>query len=136
MTTLTTPVGGVPMTIMQLLIPISEVHWLSASDTVRDAFDHMETHDLRAAPMLDEDGRYLGTVTEADLRRSISKARDRSAAYQTPLAELELRSHNSPVTPESNVDSIAQQAAAHPFVPVVDKRGHLLGVIDRVPHAA
>src|SRR5262245_60448246 len=117
------------MTIMQLLTPISEVHWLSATDTVRDAFDHMETHDLRAAPMLDTDGRYLGTVTEADLRRRVSKARDRNAAYQTPLSELELRSHNAPITPEHKVATIAEQAAGHPFVPVVDKSGRLLGVI-------
>ncbi|MBX3155860.1 MAG: CBS domain-containing protein [Deltaproteobacteria bacterium] len=124
------------MTIMKLLTPISEVHWLSATDTVRDAFDHMETHDLRAAPMLAPDGRYLGTVTQADLRRSLSKARDRGAALDTPLGELELRSHNEPVTPERDVAAVAAQVAAHPFVPVVDQRGVLLGVIDRVPHAA
>jgi CBS-domain-containing membrane protein len=124
------------MTIMQLLIPTSEVHWLSTTDTVRDAFDHLETHDLRAAPMLDADGRYLGTVTEADLRRRVSKARDRHAAYETPLSELELRSHNAAVTPEHKVAAIAEKAAAHPFVPVVDKSGRLLGVIDRVPRAA
>jgi CBS-domain-containing membrane protein len=117
------------MTIMKLLTPISEVHWLATTDTVRDAFDHLETHDLRAAPMLDAEHRYRGTVTQSDLRRLVSKARDREAALDTPLAALELRSHNEAVTPERDAAAISAQAAAHPFVPVVDRRGVLLGIV-------
>src|SRR5215510_1069413 len=40
--------GGASMTILQLLTPMADVSWLSATDTVRDAFDHLETYELSA----------------------------------------------------------------------------------------
>lgn len=119
------------MTIMQLLTPIAEVSWLSVTDTVRDAFDHLETYELSAAPLVDRTGRYAGTVTEADLRRHVASTTDRSAAFATPLSAIERRARNPAVTADRGLDAIADQAAAHGFVPVIDATERLIGIIDR-----
>jgi CBS-domain-containing membrane protein len=119
------------MKITQLLTPKTAVQWLSVADTVRDAFDHFETYELGAAPILDWSGRYVGTVTEADLRRHMSNATDRVVAAATPLARVERRSHNPAVTIDTNMDVLVAQATMHPFVPVVDDAGRFLGSIDR-----
>jgi CBS domain-containing protein len=130
------------MTILQLLTPISEVSWLSVTDTVRDAFDHLETYELSAAPLVDWNGRYVGTITEADLRRHVASMPDRSAALATPLSAIQRRARNPAVTADRGLEAITDQAAAHGFVPVVDGTERLIGIIerrrlfDRLPSAA
>jgi CBS-domain-containing membrane protein len=117
--------------IIKLLTPKTAVPWLSVADTVRDAFDHLETYELGASPMLDRKGRYVGTVTEADLRRHVANTIDRDSALATPLAQIERRSSNAAVTVDRDVDSVIEQASLHPFVPVVDRAGRFLGIVDR-----
>ena len=90
----------------------------------------METYELTAAPILDWNGRYLGTVTEADLRRHVAST-DQAAALATPLSTVERRSHNLAVTIDRDVESLVEQASGHRFIPVVDDSGRLLGIVDR-----
>jgi len=117
------------MKILQLLTPVTEVRWLAATDTVRDAFDHMETYDLTAAPVLAWNGRYLGTVTEADLRRHVTGVADRSAAFETRVSEIERRSHVPVIALDADADRISAPAAA--FVAVVDELDRLVGIVER-----
>lgn len=119
------------MMMMQLLTPIAQVPWLSAADTVRDALDQLETYELSAAPLVDRTGRYAGTVTQADLRRHVAGAADHVAALSTPLASIERRARNPAIALDRDPASLADEAAAHGFVPVVDAAGRLAGVIDR-----
>jgi CBS domain-containing protein len=120
------------MKITQLLTPMTEVRWLSVTDTVGDAFDHIETYGLAAAPLVDWGGRYVGTVTEADLRRY-------PGSRSTPLSAVERRARNPAVYVDGDASAI--EAASHPFVPVVDGTGRLVGIVERrrphpLPHAA
>ena len=124
-------VGRYATKIIQLLTPKTAVPWLSVADTVRDAFDHLETYELGASPMLDRTGRYVGTVTDADLRRYVANTIDHDAALATPLGQIERRSRNAAVTVDREVDSVVDLASLHRFVPVIDNAGRLLGIVDR-----
>jgi CBS domain-containing protein len=119
------------MTLMTLLTPLANVAWMSISDTVRDAYDHLESHDLTAAPLLDWSGRYVGTVTEADLRRHVAGKSDRALAFATPLGQLERRAHNPAVVFDQGLGTLAMRACSCGFVPVVDRTNKLIGIIDR-----
>ena len=55
------------MNIAFFLTPKIEVVWLAASSTVRQALEKMEAHRYAAIPMIDDHGRYVGTLTEGDL---------------------------------------------------------------------
>lgn len=119
------------MRISQLLTPITHVHWLAATDTVQDALDHMETYEITAAPLVDWNGRYLGTVTGADVRRHLTGTLDRVAALATPLARIGRGAHYDPVEVGRDLDSLDHHAFMLCFVPVVDGAGKLLGIIER-----
>lgn len=119
------------MKIAQLLTPMNDVQWLSVTDTVRDAFDHMETYEVSAAPLLDWSGRYVGTVTEADLRRHIASWGVHPMPFATPLADVERRSNNAAVALDCDVQSIVAHALTHRFIPVIDGGGKLVGIVDR-----
>ena len=115
------------MMIKQLLTPIHEVNWLLAGDTVGDAFDHMQAYDTTAIPVLDWERRFVGTVTEADLRRHVGRLGQ--SAMSSLLSEVERRSHSEPVTLDADVSAIAD--ASTPFVAVIDDSGKFLGVVER-----
>jgi len=117
------------MKITQLLTPITEVHWLAATDTVRDAFDHLESYGLNAAPLLDWNGCYVGTVTAADLHRHVDGTA--ANAFATALCDVERRSRNAAVTVNREVESLVEEASSVRFVPVVDDCNRLLGIVDR-----
>ena len=119
------------MTIMQLLTPVNRVASMSATDTVRDAFDHLARHDVDAAPIVDQTGRYVDTVTEADLRRHVASSKNRIIAFTDAVSAVEHRVRNAPVRVEQPLATILDRAAVHGFVPVVDASGKLLGIVER-----
>ena len=113
------------MKITQLITPIRDVQWLSVTDTVQDAFDHMETYEVIALPLLDWAGRYVGTLTFADLRRHVDTVGGRGLV--TPLGEVPRRAHNPAVSIDQELERIGER-----FVPVVDDTGKLVGIVE--PH--
>jgi CBS domain-containing protein len=119
------------MNMKSLLTPIRGVTYLRASDTVREAYDSLERHALAAAPLVDGNGRYLGTITESDLRQHLAGRRDRAMAFETPLSQLERHAKNPAVTTDENLGALSMRACNQGFVPVVDRAGKLIGVIDR-----
>ena len=106
----------------KLITPIRDVQWLSVTDTVQDAFDHMETYEVTAVPLLDWAGRYIGTLTFADLRRHVDTVGGRGLA--APLDDVSRRAHNPAVFIDDVIDTVAER-----FVPVVDDTGKLVGVV-------
>ena len=55
------------MNILFFLTPKKEVAYVEETDTLRQVLEKMEYHGYSAIPLLSEDGRYIGTVTEGDL---------------------------------------------------------------------
>ena len=51
-----------------LLTPKSEVVWVSASDTLGEAIERMKPNGFAAVPVLDDDGGYVGTLTEGEAK--------------------------------------------------------------------
>jgi len=114
-----------------MLTPLAGVACLSIGDSVRDAYDQLESHDLAAAPLLDWSGHYVGTITEADLRRHVAARPDRALAFGTPLGQVQRRANNPAVTLEHGLGTLAMRACSQGFVPVVDTENRLIGIIDR-----
>ena len=55
------------MNILFFLTPKDEVAHVDDADTMRQVLEKMEHHGYTAIPLLDGDGRYIGTITEGDL---------------------------------------------------------------------
>ena len=55
------------MNIALFLVPKSEVVCLAQNSTMRQALEKMEYHRYTAVPLIDEHGKYAGTMTEGDL---------------------------------------------------------------------
>ena len=55
------------MNIAFFLTPKSEVVYENIDANMRQVIERMERHGYTAVPMIDKEGRYVGTLTEGDL---------------------------------------------------------------------
>ncbi|WP_423219232.1 CBS domain-containing protein [Thermaerobacter marianensis] len=115
------------------LLPKSEVVWLSPRNTLRQALERMERHRYSAVPLVDDGGRYAGTLTEGDLLWFIKATPgftfDR--AERILVADVPRRLRNDPVSIYADVRDLIRLAAVQSFVPVVDDRGLFIGIVRR-----
>jgi len=49
------------------LLPKNDTVYLSIECTMRQAMEKMEHHSYSALPVIDKEGKYIGTITEGDL---------------------------------------------------------------------
>ena len=121
------------MNIAFFLLPKQEVVCLSSNATLRQTLERMERHRYTAVPVLSEDGKYVGTVTEGDLLWYL-KNREGLSFEQTariPLSEVPLRTTNKPVQIDANMEDLISLAKSQNFVPVVDDTRTFIGIVRR-----
>ena len=121
------------MNILFFLTPKSEVAWVQDDATMRQAIEKMEYHRYTAIPILNEEGQYVGTLTEGDLLREIKNVYDLNLreAEDIPILKVPRRWKMEPVNIECDIEDLVQLAMRQNFVPVVDDSGVFIGIITR-----
>lgn len=121
------------MNILFFLTPKSDVAYIEADCTLRQALEKMEYHRYTALPVLDAEGKYTGTLTEGDLLRTICAKYDLSlhAAEKIPLKDVPRRWTFMPVNINCEIEDLYRTAMRQNFVPVVDDKGIFIGIITR-----
>ena len=119
--------------ILFLLTPKSQIAYVLDDYTVRQVIEKMDYHHFTAIPVLNRDGRYVGTVTEGDLLWFI---RDRyqlnyEAAEKESLKSIKLRRTYTPVTVDVAPSALFDVAVNQNFVPVLDDNGYFIGIVTR-----
>ena len=115
------------------LIPKSDVACISLHATMRQALEKMEHHHYTAVPLLDQNGRYVGTLTEGDLlwaikERNVYGLQD---LEKIPLSEVERHFQHEAVSIYENIEALLRLALDQNFVPVVDDEGTFIGIVTR-----
>src|SRR5579859_6460623 len=112
------------MNVTFFLTPKSEVVCLNADSTMRQAMEKMEAHRYSALPLLDDEGRYVGTITEGDLLWRLKHALGtwREEAESTPVLAIERRVQHKTVRIDAEMETLLALASEQNFVPVVDDR--------------
>lgn len=121
------------MNIAFFLTPKADVARVPSTATVRQAIERMEHHGYTAIPVLAEDGRYVGTLTEGDLLWFM-KQRPHIRFDETeeiPLATVQLRVDIRPVRIDAEIEELLSRAIDQNFVPVVDDRDVFVGIVRR-----
>lgn len=120
------------MNIIQLMTPKAEVEFININSSVRQGLEKMKYHGYAAIPVVDDEGHYVGTVTEGDFLWALYNNADPDIRT---LEKTELRTiiHKDyhPVYVSSSIDEILSRAYNQNFVPVLDDRDMLIGIIKR-----
>ena len=120
------------MNIMHFLTPKAQVAYIFKESTVRQGLEKMNFHGFSAIPVIDKDGRYVGTVTEGDFLWSLYNNRkpNMKKLENTPLTSI-IRRNWSAVNAGADMGEILNTATKQNFVPVVDDRNMFIGIITR-----
>ncbi|NLY38983.1 MAG: CBS domain-containing protein [Firmicutes bacterium] len=121
------------MNIAFFLLPKQEVVYLSINGTMRQALEKMEYHRYTAIPLIDEEGKYAGTLTEGDMLWKLKRTPGLSLsdANSIPLKEIPRQMQNEPVRIDAQIEDLLALAANQNFVPVVDDHDVFIGIVRR-----
>ena len=121
------------MNIMRFVVPKSLVEYVTVDNTVRQAFEKMRFHRYVAIPVIDGEGKYVGTLRNEDIFAYFldSASFDTRSAERDKVSDIIDGAYSSPVYHNSSMEELVDRAREHNFVPVVDDRGCFVGIILR-----
>lgn len=121
------------MNILFFLKPKAEVAFVYDYHTLRQAMEIMEYHKYSSIPMINREGKYVGTITEGDLLWGLKKLNilNLKGAGDIAITKIARRADYRPVSADSNMEDLMEKAMDQNFVPVIDDQQNFIGIITR-----
>ena len=121
------------MNILFFLKPKAEVTFVYDYHTLRQAMEIMEYHKYSSIPMINREGKYVGTITEGDLLWGLKKLNilNLKGAEDIAITKIARRADYRPVSADSNMEDLMEKAMDQNFVPVIDDQQNFIGIITR-----
>ncbi len=125
------------MNIAFFLRPKISVAYLFSDCTVRQSLEKMKHYGYSAIPVINRDGRYVGTVSEGDFLWYLTDCFDNQEEInmkkleETPLSKILRTDLYKPMKVTADVDELLTLAMNQNFVPVVDDLGSFIGIVTR-----
>lgn len=121
------------MNIAFFLTPKSDVVYETEASTMRQVMERMEYHRYTAVPIIDDKGRYVGTITEGDLLFELKNNPELTfkATNTIKVFDIPRRVINQPVSIDADMESLVSLAVNQNFIPVTDDEGIFIGIIKR-----
>lgn len=115
------------------LTPKQEVVYLSHRSTMRQVMEKMEYHRYSAIPLVDDAGRYAGTITEGDLLWKMKNTPGLSFENTHKISIQDVAQHmqNKVVNIQASMEDLIKLAENQNFVPVADDNGIFIGIVKR-----
>lgn len=117
------------MNILFFLKPKAEVAFVYDYHTLRQAMEIMEYHKYSSIPMINREGKYVGTITEGDLLWGLKKLNilNLKGAEDIAITKIARRAESA----DSNMEDLMEKAMDQNFVPVIDDQENFIGIITR-----
>ena len=121
------------MNIAFFLTPKNEVIYEYLDATMRQVIERMEHHGYTAIPLIDKQGKYVGTLTEGDLLWKLKNTPDLNFKNtgMVKIKDISRRVNHKSVSISADVESLISLSTTQNFVPVVDDDGIFIGIIKR-----
>ncbi|NHN32257.1 CBS domain-containing protein [Paenibacillus agricola] len=121
------------MNIAFFLVPKDEVIYLSPNSTMRQALERMEYHRYSAVPLIGDDGKYVGTITEGDLLWKLKHEPQIGFdnTHKIQLKDVAQHMDIKPVRIDQQMQDLILLATNQNYVPVIDDSEVFIGIIRR-----
>lgn len=121
------------MNILFFLTPKSEVAYIYEDYTMRQALEKMEYHKYSAIPIINDGGKYVGTITEGDFLWTLKNdlSLDLRTIEDIPVTDVKRKMDNRPVSINANIEDLISKSMNQNFVPVIDDQEIFIGIIKR-----
>jgi len=119
--------------ILSLLKPKGDITFLRDNQPLRKGLEKLRFYGYTAIPVIDEEGMYVGTVSEGDfLWHLLDTGHCDVKSQKCGLVRDVLRpGWNPPVTIDTTMEDLLLRVMEQNFVPVIDDRGVFVGIITR-----
>ena len=121
------------MNILSYLTPKSATFFLDNNATVRQALEKFDIHKFSIVPLIDENGKFVSTISEGDLLRFIKNNCnfDIKMAENTRISAIEKYRPYKALKISTPKKEIIRLSLEQNFVPIIDDRGAYIGIIKR-----
>ncbi|TBL77449.1 CBS domain-containing protein [Paenibacillus thalictri] len=121
------------MNIAFFLVPKEEVIYLSDHSTIRQALERMEYHRYSAVPLVNGEGKYVGTITEGDLLWKLKRSPEIGFenTHKVQLRDVPQHMTIKPVRIDAQMEDLIVLATNQNYVPVIDDNEVFIGIIRR-----
>lgn len=121
------------MNLAKIMIPKVCTLFLHEDSTVRQAMEIMKNHGFTALPVLNAEDVYIGSISEGDFLRHLlaTGSLDPRDHERTRLSALVRRDFCPPLSIDSDEETVISYILKQNFVPIVDGRGALCGILTR-----
>ena len=121
------------MNIAKLMIPKVYTIILHENNTIRQGLEVLSRCHYTAIPVLDSEERYVGSVSEGDFLQHILKTGTTNMKEQEAyrIKDILRRDFCPALNIDAPFDTVIQAALRQNFVPVVDGRNTLCGIVTR-----
>lgn len=118
--------------LLLLLTPKIELACLNEDMNVRQALEKMKAHSYMAIPVISKNGEYIGTITEGDLLwKIVDEDYDEEALQDISIKKIIRKEYTPAVKVDANIEELQNMITEQNFVPVVDDRNILMGIVTR-----
>lgn len=119
--------------VLLFLTPKSMVAYIEYDSSLRQTLEKMRFHRYTSVPMIDNNGKYVGTITEGDiLWFLIDKEKKGDIDYESiPVSSVPRRKDYTPVKSTATLVDVVEFAVQQNFIPVVDDLNNFIGIITR-----
>ena len=100
---------------------------------MRQALERMKYHSFPAIPIIDDGGKYMGTLTEEDLlwaKKNLPGLTFKNTE-KIHLDEIERNTQNKSVSINAQMEELIGRATEQHFVPITDDSGIFIGIVRR-----
>ena len=121
------------MNVIMLLKPKTTVQYIFEDNTLRQGLEKMRAHSYTAIPVISQDGKYVGTVSEGDFLYYILDQRNNSlkAKEKHLVRDILREGFNPAVRIDVTMDELLERAMRQNFVPVTDEFDTFIGIVTR-----
>ena len=121
------------MNVLFFLTPKHEVAYIYDDFTLRQALEKMEYHRYTSVPVINKQGKYVGTITEGDLLWFIKNEYNMNLreAEKVLVKDIPRNNDKMPVDIHANIEDLILSAVNQNFVPVMNEDGTFIGIVTR-----
>ncbi len=105
-----------------------QVQYLHGMMSIQQALDALQACHFTAMPVIDQEGKYIGTLSEGDCLWYILKHPEDK---QSPIHKLLRPEFMKACTINEPIDVLFKLSLAQNFVPIVDDRHIFIGIVTR-----
>ncbi len=121
------------MNILFFLKPKSTLTVLETSFTIRQSLEVMEKSGYTAVPLIDEEGKYIGTISEGDFlwffkSFGVFNIKD---AEKISISTILRHRDNEPIRITEDMINLIYLSKSENFIPVIDDRDMFIGIVTR-----